>query len=210
MSCLLIIDVQNDFMKDGSLEVENANDILEPINNIRNNCSFDLIALSKDWHPENHISFASTHNKQPFIDSIITKSNHSQLLFPDHCIQNTKGSEINKDLIIKDNDIIINKGMDIEVDSYSAFYDNDKNSKTELEEILKKHSINKVYVCGLATDFCVLASCLDSVNCGFKTYFIQDCSKGVSKNGVDQSLQQMKNKGIIFINSSDLIQNKIN
>ncbi|KAM9990566.1 hypothetical protein ACTFIY_006602 [Dictyostelium cf. discoideum] len=209
MSCLLIIDVQNDFMKDGSLEVENANDIIEPINNIRNNCSFNLVALSKDWHPENHISFASTHNKKPY-DSIITKSNYTQLLFPDHCIQNTKGSEINKDLIVKDKDIIINKGLDKEVDSYSSFYDNDKKSKTELPDILKKHSIVNVYICGLATDFCVLASCLDSVSCGFKTYFIEDCSKGVSKNSTDQSLQKMKDNGIIFINSLDLIQNKNN
>ncbi|KAN0021937.1 hypothetical protein ACTFIU_004083 [Dictyostelium citrinum] len=209
MSCLLIIDVQNDFMKDGSLEVQNANDILKPINDIRNNCSFDLVALSKDWHPENHISFASTHNKKPF-DSITTKSNYIQILFPDHCIQNTKGSEINKDLIVKDKDIIINKGMDKEVDSYSAFYDNDKKTKTALEDILKKHSIVNVYICGLATDFCVLASCLDSVNSGFKTYFIEDCSKGVSNNGVDQSLQKMKDNGIIFINSLDLIQNKKN
>ncbi|KAN0050779.1 hypothetical protein ACTA71_003927 [Dictyostelium dimigraforme] len=209
MSCLLIIDVQNDFMKDGSLEVEKANDILEPINNIRNNCSFDLVVLSKDWHPNDHISFASTHSKKPF-DSIVTKSNYTQLLFPDHCIQDTKGSEINKELIVKDKDIIINKGMDIEIDSYSAFGDNDKKSKTELEGILKKHSIVNVFVCGLATDFCVLASCMDSVNCGFKTYFIEDCSKGISKNGIDQALQKMKDNGIIFINSSDLIQNKKN
>ncbi|KAM9973707.1 hypothetical protein ACTFIW_010824 [Dictyostelium discoideum] len=209
MSCLLIIDVQNDFMKDGSLEVENANDIIKPINDIRNNCSFDLVALSKDWHPENHISFASTHNKKPY-DSITTKSNYTQLLFPDHCIQNTKGSEINKDLIVKDKDIIINKGLDKEIDSFSSFYDNDKKSKTELQDILKKHSIVNVYICGLATDFCVLASCLDSVSCGFKTYFIEDCSKGVSKNGTDQSLQKMKDNGIIFINSLDLIQNKNN
>ncbi|EGC33013.1 hypothetical protein DICPUDRAFT_155005 [Dictyostelium purpureum] len=206
MSCLIIVDVQNDFMEGGSLEVKNASEILKPINRLRDRHNFDMVVLSKDFHPLKHVSFASTHaNKKPF-DTVKTKSNSPQLLFPDHCVQNTYGSEFNKKLKVLESDTIITKGMNVDVDSYSAFFDNDKLSKTPLDNILKKNSIKNVYVCGLATDFCVSYTCLDAKSLGFNTFFLKDASRGISTESVEAAIKKMKESNINIIETEDLIR----
>ncbi|KAF2073886.1 hypothetical protein CYY_004810 [Polysphondylium violaceum] len=192
MSCLLIIDVQNDFMQGGSLQVSDSMDILKPINTLRkqHNNLFDLIVLSQDWHPFNHMSFASNHANKKVFDTI-NLNGSNQILWPNHCVQESFGSEIHKGLHREKSDIIIKKGTNPTIDSYSAFMDNDKKHKTELESILKKNNITTVYICGLATDYCVYYSCLDAASLGFKTYFLQDASKGVSKDTTAKAIENM-------------------
>eukprot|EP01132_Coremiostelium_polycephalum_P004708 gene4708-5880_t len=179
-TALIIVDMQYDFMEGGSLEVKNANEILQPINNLREKHTFDLVVFSKDYHPSNHISFASNHPNKNVFDSIPLNETgtKTQVLCPDHCVQGSHGSEIHKDLIRKNSDRIVKKGMDPMVDSYSAFSDNDHLKKTELESILHENRIKEVYVCGLALDYCVSYTCLDAVALGFKTFFLEDASRG--------------------------------
>jgi len=209
MSCLLIIDVQNDFMQGGSLQVSDSLDILKPINTLRKQGInlFDLIVLSQDWHPYNHMSFASNHQNKKVFDTI-NLNGSNQILWPNHCVQDSYGSEIHKGLIRDKNDIIIKKGTNPNIDSYSAFMDNDKKQKTELETLLKNNNIKNVYICGLATDYCVYYSCLDAASLGFNTYFLEDASKGVGVDSTRKAIQNMIKYNIKVIKTTDLLEMK--
>jgi len=203
-SVLIIIDLQNDFCPGGALAVNEGDKIVPVINNLLTK-KFKKIIATQDWHPKNHISFAVTH-KNKKIGDIIEKNGIVQYLWPEHCVAGSKGADFHPDLITSKIDLIIRKGTDENLDSYSAFLENDKKTKTGLDGYLKSLKIEKVFLCGLATDYCVFYSAIDSKNFGFETYVILDASRGVDlpKGNLEKSLNSMKQNGIKIINSKEL------
>ncbi|HOJ49418.1 MAG TPA: bifunctional nicotinamidase/pyrazinamidase [Spirochaetota bacterium] len=202
MNCLVIIDVQNDFCKGGALEVKGGDNIVPTINKI--SPYFDKVIATKDWHPINHISFADTHKKKVY--DTININGVTQVLWPVHCVQATKGADFHPELDTRPIDIIIHKGTSPDIDSYSAFFENDKNTETGLHYYLKGLKINDVYFVGLATDFCVFYSAMDSIRLGFNTYVIVDATKGVDVNGsLDFSIKSMKEAGIKIITHDKIL-----
>lgn len=193
MKALLIVDVQNDFLPGGSLAVKDSDQILEPINKLLN-FPFDLIVASRDFHPKNHISFASTHNKK--IGDIISINNSKQILWPDHCVQNTNGSLISNKLDLPENHIIVDKGTNIDIDSYSAFFDNAQKNATPLNTILKSNNIHDVYVVGLCTEYCVKYTALDAASLGYNTHLVLSGCKGISQKDIESALLEMRNNGV--------------
>ena len=183
MKALIIVDIQNDFLSEGSLAVEGGDTIIDTINVLQ--LLFPVVVATQDWHPPDHKSFVS--------------------IWPVHCVQNTKGSELsiklNRDCIDK----IFQKGTNPCIDSYSGFFDNEHKQSTGMGEWLKEKGVDEVFVCGLATDYCVKFTALDSIEFGFKTYFIEDISKGVTPKGVVDSIEEMKNKGVNIIQSKNVI-----
>ncbi len=174
---LIVVDVQNDFCKNGSLAVQDAEAIIPLINQLMNSNQFALKVATLDWHPKKHKSFYTNHaGKKPF--ESIDLNGIDQVLWPEHCVQNTFGAMLHKDLN-KNFDFLITKGMNPEVDSYSGFFDNNKKDGTGLLEILKNNQIDEVVVVGLAFDYCVKATCIDSQKLGFKTTVLTKMSKSV-------------------------------
>ncbi|EGR30126.1 hypothetical protein IMG5_141230 [Ichthyophthirius multifiliis] len=179
-SALIIVDIQNDFCEGGSLQVRNSQKVIQQINKLRlKNHFYDYVFITKDFHPQNHISFASNHpGKSPF--TIIQLQNGKyQELWPDHCVQNTKGSELHQDLKVEENDIIINKGMHSNIDSYSGF--GSEGDRTILLEKLQQFGINKIYICGLAFDFCVGQTVIDAAKNGFEVFVLKDATEIISE-----------------------------
>ncbi len=201
-NCLLIIDIQNDFCPEGSLEVPNGDEIIPVINKISSN--FFKVVATQDWHPINHVSFASTHNKNP--GDVIKVNGVEQILWPDHCVQSSKGANFHEYFYLNHVNIIIKKGSNPEIDSYSAFFENDKKTETGLEYYLKGLKITDVYICGLATDYCVYYSAIDAKRLGFSTFVIIDASKGVDipSGNLEKSIADMKSKGIKLIEHTQL------
>ena len=169
-NALIIIDVQNDFCQGGSLAVPDSDDILPVINYLRKTIPFNYFYLSADWHPTDHVSFASNHaGKSPF-QSITLPNGKEQDLWPDHCIQNQAGSYFRKELITTETDIIIRKGKNMNVNSYSAF--GSPPEDTGLEKDLKDRNVGKIFLVGLALDFCVKESALDGAMKGYRYIFV--------------------------------------
>ncbi|GAM21983.1 hypothetical protein SAMD00019534_051580 [Acytostelium subglobosum LB1] len=203
MSALLIIDVQYDFMEGGSLEVNDASAILDPINELRKKMKFDLVVLSQDWHPQDHVSFASNNpGKKPF--DTMPYHGGVQVLWPNHCVQGSHGSDFHSGLYREPEDVVVRKGMDRLVDSYSAFMDNDHKRKTEMDQVLKAANIHTVYVCGIASDYCVAFTCLDAVAAGYKTYLLEDACRGVAPDTTASQFNKLKENNVTFIRCSDL------
>ena len=195
---LIIIDLQNDFCPGGSLAVNEGNEIVKKINSLQ--AMFSSIVLTQDWHPLDHLSFASNQdNKAPF--ETLEMYYGTQVLWPNHCVQGTFGAKFHQDLDTSKANIIIRKGYRKQIDSYSAFYENDKNTMTGLDGFLKQNHIKKVYLCGLALDFCVYYSAIDAKNLGYETHVILNATKAIdldrSKN---KSLKDMESKNISLIN----------
>ncbi|MEM9786041.1 MAG: bifunctional nicotinamidase/pyrazinamidase [Pseudomonadota bacterium] len=160
---LLVIDVQNDFCPDGALAVAGGDEIVPGINAAM--ADFDAVILTQDWHPAGHSSFASTHNAEPM--SMTEMPYGPQVLWPDHCIQGTSGAALHADLQTDRADLIIRKGYNPAIDSYSAFFENDKTTPTGLEGYLRTRGIDTLTLVGLATDFCVNYSAVDAAKLGF-------------------------------------------
>jgi nicotinamidase/pyrazinamidase len=176
---LIVVDYQNDFVEGGSLEVKGGKAILPNINNLIE--QFDLVIYTKDWHPKDHKSFASNHkNKQPFEEKKV--NGIKQILWPDHCIQNTQGADFVEGLNIHKNMYIFKKGLDKEVDSYSAFIDNNNNNDTGLNDFLKERNIETVIICGLAGDVCVFATAKDAKKRDFNVIVVEDAIACVDPN----------------------------
>ncbi|MFU8811387.1 MAG: bifunctional nicotinamidase/pyrazinamidase, partial [Balneolaceae bacterium] len=180
MKALLIVDVQNDFCEGGALEVPEASAILPVINRLIDR--FDHIIQTQDWHPAGHSSFASSHEgKEPF--GTVEMPYGKQVLWPDHCVQGTVGAEFHPDLEATRSQAIIRKGYRKEIDSYSAFFENDQTTQTGLTGYLKERGITDLYTVGLATDFCVKWSVLDGLKQGFVMHLVQDAVKGIDIEG---------------------------
>ncbi|PPR78608.1 MAG: hypothetical protein CFH01_00898 [Alphaproteobacteria bacterium MarineAlpha2_Bin1] len=199
---LIIIDVQNDFCIGGTLEVPDADLIIDKANRVIN--KFDEVILTQDWHPYDHISFASQHkDKQPF--DIIELGYGKQTLWPEHCIQGTSGADFHSDLNTQSAKLIIRKGYNRNIDSYSAFFENDKNTSTGLKGYINEKKIEKVYFIGLALDVCVKDSAMDSITLGIQTFVLEDLCKGLSKQTTDDALNIMNKSKIDIIDSSKFI-----
>lgn len=177
---LIVIDVQNDFCPGGALAVENGDEIVPLVNHLI--ASHRNVVLTQDWHPEGHSSFASQHaGKQPF--ETIEASYGPQTLWPDHCVQGTRGAAFHPDLEWTRAQLVVRKGFRPEIDSYSAFFENDHETPTGLAGYLKERGIREVVLCGLATDFCVGYSALDAVSSGFKTSVVMQACRAIDLDG---------------------------
>ena len=195
---LLVIDVQNDFCPNGALAVAGGDTIVQPINAAMD--KFDIVVLTQDWHPTDHKSFASSHaNKEPF-DTVVM-SYGDQVLWPDHCIQGSVGAGFHPDLNHTRADVIIRKGSNPAVDSYSAFYENDKVTPTGLHGYLKNRDVTKLTLVGLATDYCVAFSALDAAKLGYAVTVRLDMARGIDSDGsLKAAIDKMSKAGINLVN----------
>lgn len=201
---LIIVDLQNDFIPGGALPVTDGNKIIPLVNKLLE-MPFDLKVATKDWHPFDHGSFASQHpGKKP--GDIVMLDGIKQILWPDHCIQKTHGSEFAAGWNSNKVDHIFHKGSEKNIDSYSTFFDNEHRRSTGLSDYLQEKGITDIYIAGLATDYCVKYSVLDSRHLGFNTYVIADACRGVNlKPGdSDRSLEEMRKAGAHIINLKDV------
>jgi nicotinamidase/pyrazinamidase len=206
MRVLLVVDIQNDFLPGGALEVRNGDQIISMTNRIIE--KFDLVVATQDWHPADHKSFASQHkDKNP--GDVIKLKDLDQVLWPDHCIQGTYGAEFSMKLNLSKVKKVFVKGTDIEIDSYSGFFDNGHLRSTGLVDFLRDSLVDEVFIVGLATDYCVKFTALDSIREGFKTIVIADATRAVNlrPNDYETSLEEMKQSGAIIMNSKDFFPN---
>jgi len=179
-AALLVIDIQNDFCPGGALAVPQGDEIIPLVNRLAQ--KFETVVITQDWHPAAHISFAANHEaKQPF--ELINLAYGPQVLWPTHCVMQTPGAALHPDLDIPHASLILRKGSHQNVDSYSAFLEADRTTKTGLDGYLHARFITEIYLCGLATDFCVAWSAEDAVSSGFKTTLIEDASRAINLNG---------------------------
>lgn len=177
---LIVIDVQNDFCPGGALAVEGGDEIVPLVNHLI--ASHDHVVMTQDWHPAGHSSFASVHEgKAPFET---TEADYGpQTLWPDHCVQGSAGADFHAGLEWTRAELVIRKGFRPEIDSYSAFFENDHKTPTGLSGYLKERGLAEVVLCGLATDFCVGFSALDAVSCGFKTSVVMPACRAIDLEG---------------------------
>lgn len=201
-SVLLVIDVQNCFLPGGSLAVKDGDQVVPVINRIAK--SFANVVMTQDWHTAGHVSFASSHSgKKPF--EVIDLNYGKQVLWPDHCVQGTDGAALSKDLDIPQAELILRKGFHKDVDSYSAFTEADGKTSTGLAKYLEARGLRRVFVAGLATDFCVAWSALDARKAGFETYVVEDACRGIDTQGsLAKAWADMDKAGVKRIQSSDI------
>ncbi|KAA3609992.1 MAG: bifunctional nicotinamidase/pyrazinamidase [Calditrichaeota bacterium] len=200
MKALILVDIQNDFIPGGALAVNDGDAIVPIVNKLQN--SFDFIVATQDWHPANHGSFAENHEDSE-VGEVIELNGLQQILWPVHCVQKSDGAKFHRELNLKKVIKFFQKGTNPEIDSYSGFYDNGHRKSTGLADYLKENNISDVYICGLATDYCVKFTALDAKAEGFKTFVIEDACRGVELNtgDVQKALEEMKNDGCIIVNS---------
>ncbi len=201
-SALLVIDVQNCFVTGGTLPVKNGEQVVPIINKLAS--AFENIVVTQDWHTAGHVSFASAHaGKKPFETTKLPYG--TQVLWPDHCVQDTADAALLKDLSLPRAQLVIRKGYHQSTDSYSAFMEADGKTSTGLAAYLKAHGVDSVYICGLATDFCVAWSALDARRAGFRAYVIEDASRGIDLNGsLAAAWDKMTKAGVKRIQSRDI------
>ncbi len=205
MNCLILVDLQNDFLPGGALAVPDGDAVIPVANKLQ--AAFPLVVATQDWHPANHGSFAANHPGKKVYDQI-ELGGVPQTLWPVHCVQNTKGAEfspaLNRERVVK----AFHKGTDAGIDSYSALFDNKHRKSTGLGEWLKEKGVTEIFVCGLATDYCVKFTALDAVQLGFKTSVIEDASRGVNirPDDVKNAVEEMKRAGVAVIESSAILQ----
>lgn len=200
---LVIVDVQYDFLPGGALAVSGGDEIIPVINTLQE--KFDLIIATQDWHPAGHQSFASSHPGKKSGD-LIDLHGLEQILWPDHCVQHAKGAQFPAELNQTRWDTIFQKGKNPEVDSYSGFFDNARRGDTGLGDYLQSKGVKQVYIVGLAQDYCVKFTALDSQSLGFETYLVTDATRAVnlSAEDGDLALNEMKTAGIHLIGSCEL------
>jgi nicotinamidase/pyrazinamidase len=201
-SALLVIDVQNCFLPGGSLAVKDGDQVIPVINRLAK--GFANVVLTQDWHTAGHISFASSHaGKQPF--EMIDLAYGKQVLWPDHCVQGTDGAALSKDLSIPQAGLVIRKGYHKNVDSYSAFTEADGKTTTGLAAYLKARNLQRLFIAGLATDFCVAWTALDARKAGFDAYVVEDACRGIDTQGsLAKAWADMDKAGVKRIKSSDI------
>lgn len=202
MRVLLVIDLQNDFIS-GSLAVHEAGKVIPVVNRLMKQGGYDAIVFSQDWHPEGHGSFASQHpGKKPH--DMGELGGKPQVMWPDHCVQGSWGAKFHDGLDLSLVTYIQQKGLDKNVDSYSAFRDNNEKSLTGLDSYLKKLGVTEIDICGVATDYCDKFTALDAVKLlpGVKVNFIEDASRGITAQGVKDALSEMKAAGVHVITAA--------
>ncbi|MBB3187590.1 bifunctional nicotinamidase/pyrazinamidase [Microbacter margulisiae] len=203
MKALVIVDVQNDFMPGGTLPVAQADKIIPVINHIQH--AFDLVVATQDWHPKNHISFASNHpDKKPY--ETINLGGYNEVLWPDHCIQGTSGAAfcatLNTNLVAA----VFRKGMNPNVDSYSGFYDNHHAINTGMTGYLKDKKITELYFCGVAADICVYYTISDAVDEEFSCFLIENASQPLDSTKFKRIKAELQQKKVQIIHSNQIIK----
>ena len=199
---LIVVDVQNSFLPGGSLAVPKGNEVVPVINDLAKR--FANVVLTQDWHPAGHRSFASSHpGKKPF--DKITLDYGEQILWPDHCVQGTEGAHLCRDLDLAHAQLVLRKGYHMNVDSYSAFIEADGKTTTGLGGYLRERGIDSVYVCGLATDFCVAWTALDARNLGFAAVVIDNACRAIDTQGsLAAAWERMQRAGVKRMQSGDV------
>lgn len=201
MKALVLVDIQNDFVPGGALPVPQGDAIIPLANELQK--EFKLVVATQDWHPPNHVSFAASHPGKKPGDLLKIKRKTNQVLWPVHCVQNTRGAQFVAGLRLDRLNKAFRKGTDPDIDSYSGFFDNDHERGTGLGEYLKGKKAKDIYILGLATDYCVKFTVLDAVSLGFNTYVVEDASRGVNlvPGDVEKALGEMKAAGARVITS---------
>ena len=199
---LIVVDLQNDFLPGGALAVPDGDAVIEPINRLAR--TFRHVVLTQDWHPDGHASFASSHpSKRPF--DMIDLHYGRQVLWPDHCVQGTPGAEISPDLDIPRAQLVIRKGYNAAIDSYSGFKEADRRTSTGLAGYLKERGFRRVFCTGLALDFCVAWTALDAAAAGFEAYVIEDASRAIdTKGSLAKARNDMSAAGVQITSSAQI------
>lgn len=202
MNALIVTDVQNDFCPGGALAVPGGDEVVPLINKLCR--QFKIVIHTQDWHPAGHHSFASSHKeKKPF--DVIMAYYGEQVLWPDHCVQGSRGAAFHPELETDSSQLILRKGFRKKIDSYSAFYENDQLTETGLGGYLRERNIRTVYVTGLAADFCVKWTVLDSIKKGFETFVVKDAVRGINLDGsLELAWREMQNAGAGIVTSATL------
>jgi nicotinamidase/pyrazinamidase len=204
MNALIIVDVQNDFCPGGALAVPEGDRVVPVINRLQP--QFNLVVATQDWHPPDHGSFAASHEgRKP--GEVIELAGLEQILWPVHCVEHTQGADFHADLDRARIAAVFQKGTDPGIDSYSGFFDNGHRKATGLAEYLKERRVADLYLCGLATDYCVKFTALDAVGLGFATYLIENACRGVNlqPDDVVRAVKEMRSAGVRVIRSGDVI-----
>jgi nicotinamidase/pyrazinamidase len=198
---LIVVDVQNDFCPGGRLAVQKGDEVVPLVNELAKR--FENVVLTQDWHPSGHSSFATSHPGTKPFDSI-KLAYGEQVLWPDHCLQGSDGAALHKDLAVCHAQLVVRKGWRREVDSYSAFLEADRKSRTGLEGYLEERGIKRVFVCGLATDFCVAWTALDARKLGFDSAVVEDACRAIDMQGsLAAAREKMKKAGVARVQSGD-------
>jgi nicotinamidase/pyrazinamidase len=202
-SALIVVDMQNDFLRGGPLAVPHADEIIPTINLLLH-LPFDSRIATQDWHPQAHCSFASRWGRK--VGDTVTAHDVLQIMWPDHCIQGTHGSEFSDLLDVSYIDHVVHKGTDIEIDSYSTFFDNAKQRSIGLEDYLKNKGIYELFFAGILTEYCVLYSVMDALDLGFTVIVITDAVQGLDLHyqDIEKAFNQMKEKGARFMSSKEV------
>lgn len=201
---MIITDVQRDFMPGGALGVSGANFIIPIVNQLEG--FFDHVIAVRDWHPAGHVSFASTHGKRT--GEVIQVGNVDQILWPDHCLQDTRGAQLSDGLETTKIEAVFDKGTDPLVDSYSAFFDSERHRSTGLADFLKKHKLKNLYFVGVAIDYCILYSVLDALELGFNVTVILDACRAINRRLGDEqrAIDAMKAKGAKITTAEEVLK----
>jgi nicotinamidase/pyrazinamidase len=205
MNGLLIIDIQNDFIT-GSLAIDHSYSIISKINQIKTH--FDIVILSQDSHPKNHISFASNNNTNIMSSKQLTYNDikYNQIMWPDHCVKNSIGEKFHNELEISNKDIVVKKGENYLIDSYSVFFDNLKLNQTNLDNILKKHNVKNLYLCGLAFDYCVKFTAIDAKELGYNVNIIKDLTESVNPEEDTNNVNKLEELNINMLTFKDIFK----
>ena len=201
MNALIIVDVQNDFLPGGALAVKNGDAVIPVINELQDD--FALVVATQDWHPADHKSFASSHPEKKVFEEIMLDG-LPQVLWPDHCVQETAGAQFSSLLNTKKIEAIFRKGMDKNIDSYSGFFDNGKKKATGMGAYLKGRGVTAIYVTGLAADYCVNFTALDGLELGFKSIIISNATKAIDEKNYKKNMEKFIAKEGSLLNSSEL------
>ena len=205
MNALILVDLQNDFAPGGALPVAGGDAFIPRLNEIQPR--FDLVVATQDWHPRDHGSFAANHPGANVYD-VIDLQGLEQTLWPVHCVQGTPGAAFIPSLDTSRIARVFRKGTDPKVDSYSGFFDNGRRHATGLDEYLRDRNVDTVYVCGLATDYCVKATALDARRLNLATYLIEDLTRGVDvpPGSVNRAIADMRAAGVGVVQSTELLR----
>mmetsp|Transcript_45566 Transcript_45566/g.52468 ORF Transcript_45566/g.52468 Transcript_45566/m.52468 type:complete len:207 (-) Transcript_45566:1082-1702(-) len=204
-SCLIIVDLQNDFCEDGALPVKEGSHIVPTVNALIQSGRFDHVVYTQDWHPANHCSFQVNNPGSTLFEPIVLPHNgKEQIMWPTHCVQNTEGSALHKDLIKIEDAPYVKKGQDRKVDSYSGF--GTLPEKTDLLPCLKARNVKTVYCVGLAYDYCVGSTAADAASNGFETFVLMDATKAIAQESTDAMDERLNSLGVKKIESSSLLE----
>lgn len=203
MRTLILVDIQNDFLPGGALAVPRGEEVIPVANGLQP--AFDLVVATQDWHPAGHGSFASTRPGRK-AGEVAELAGLPQVLWPDHCVQGTRGAEFASALQMNRVEAIFRKGTDPALDSYSGFFDNRRRKSTGLADYLKGRGASDVYVLGLATDYCVKFTALDAGKLGFRTFLVADGSRGVElrPGDVSRAMQELRDAGVTIVQSAQI------